>query len=131
MEKKQKGEQFQIIQGAGLPEKPTFPNMKLLFILTLTAGLNIGLGLVLLLEYLNTSFRSPEDIESYLNFSVIATLPKVYHEKDKRKRKLNQAFGVFSIILSCILLVVFAMLTFKGVDQTMELLTGFITTTTI
>jgi len=131
MEKKQQGEQFQIIQGASLPEKPTFPNMKLLFILTLAAGLNIGLGLVLLLEYLNTSFRSPEDIESYLNFSVIATLPKVYHEKDKRKQKLNQAFGVFSIILSCILLVVFAMLTFKGVDQTMELLTGFITTTTI
>lgn len=131
MEKKQKGEQFQIIQGASLPEKPTFPNMKLLFILTLAAGLNIGLGLLLLLEYLNTSFRSPEDIESYLNFSVIATLPKVYNEKDKRKQKLNKAFGVFSIILSCILLVVFAMLTFKGVDQTMELLTGFITTTTI
>jgi hypothetical protein len=128
MEKKQKGEQFQIIDPAALPQKPISPNMKVLFILTLAAGLNIGLGLIFLLEYLNTSFRNPEDVESYLDFSVLATLPIVYHEKDKRRQKLDLAFSIFSVMLSCVLLIVFAVLSLKGVDQTMELLNRFITT---
>ncbi len=128
MEKKQKGEQFQIIDPAALPQKPISPNMKVLFILTLAAGLNIGFGLVFLLEYLNTSFRNPEDVESYLDFSVLATLPIVYHEKDKRRQRLDLAFSIFSVMLSCALFIVFAVLSLKGVDQTMELLNRFITT---
>jgi len=128
MEKKQKGEQFQIIDPAALPQKPISPNMKVLFLLTLVAGPNIGLGLIFLLEYLNTSFRNPEDVESYLDFSVLATLPIVYHEKDKRRQKLDLAFSIFSVMLSCVLLIVFAVLSLKGVDQTMELLNRFITT---
>jgi len=128
MEKKQKGEQFQIIDPATLPEKPISPNMKMLFLLTLVAGPNIGLGLIFLLEYLNTSFRNPEDVESYLDLSVLATLPIVYHEKDKRKQRLSLVFSILSVMLSCVLLIAFAVLSLKGVDQTMELLNNFIIT---
>ena len=128
MEKKQKGEQFQIIDPATLPEKPISPNMKILFLLTLVAGPNIGLGLIFLLEYFNTSFRNPEDVESYLDLSVLATLPIVYHEKDKRKQRLSLVFSILSVMLSCVLLIAFAVLSLKGVDQTMELLNNFIIT---
>jgi len=93
----------------------------------LAAGLGIGCGLVFLLEHLNTSFRRPEDIESYLGLSVLATLPLICHEKDKQRQKVNQIFSILSIVLSLILLVTFATLTFNGVDQTMELLNSFIT----
>jgi polysaccharide chain length determinant protein (PEP-CTERM system associated) len=128
MEKKQKGEQFQIIDSATLPEKPISPNMKILFLLTLVAGPNIGLGLIFLMEYFNTSFRNPEDLESYLDLSVLATLPIVYHEKDKRKQRLSLVFSILSVMLSCVLLIAFAVLSLKGVDQTMELLNNFIIT---
>lgn len=128
MEKKQKGEQFQIIDPATLPEKPISPNMKILFLLTLVAGPNIGLGLIFLMEYFNTSFRNPEDLESYLDLSVLATLPIVYHEKDKRKQRLSLVFSILSVMLSCVLLIAFAVLSLKGVDQTMELLNNFIIT---
>ena len=128
MEKKQKGEKFQILDPARLPEKPVFPNMKMLFLLTLVAGPNIGFGLVFLLEYLDTSFRSPKDIESSLGFSVLATIPLIYDQKYKRRQRLNQIFSVVSIMLSFILLSAFAVLSFVGVDQTMELLNQFITT---
>jgi polysaccharide chain length determinant protein (PEP-CTERM system associated) len=128
MEKKQKGEQFQIIDSATLPEKPISPNMKMLFLLTLVAGPNIGLGLIFLMEYFNTSFRNPEDLESYLDLSVLATLPIVYHEKDKRKQRLSLVFSILSVMLSCVLLIAFAVLSLKGVDQTMELLNNFIIT---
>lgn len=128
MEKKQKGEKFQILDPAMLPEKPVFPNMKILFLLTLVAGPNIGLGLVFLLEYLDTSFRSPKDIESDLGFPVLATIPLIFDQKYRRRQRMNQAFSVVSIMLSFILLSAFAVLSFVGVDQTMELLNRFMTT---
>ena len=128
MEKKQKGEKFQILDPARIPEKPVFPNMKILFLLTLVAGPNIGLGLIFLLEYLDTSFRSPKDIESGLGFSVLATIPLIYDKKYKRRQRMNQVFSVVSIMFSFILLSAFAVLSFVGVDQTMELLNRFMTT---
>ena len=128
MEKKQKGEKFQILDPARLPEKPVFPNMKILFLLTLVAGPNIGLGLVFLLEYLDTSFRSPKDIESGLGFSVLATIPLIFDQKYKRRQRMNQVFSVVSIMVSFILLSAFAVLSFVGVDQIMELLNRIMTT---
>jgi hypothetical protein len=128
MDRKQKGERFQILEPARLPEKPVFPNMKMLFLLTLVAGPNIGLGLVFLMEYLDTSFRSPKDIESNLGFSVLATIPLIRDKKYIRRQRHNQIFSVVSIMLSFILLSAFAVLSFVGVDRTMELLNQFITT---
>jgi polysaccharide chain length determinant protein (PEP-CTERM system associated) len=128
MEKKQKGEKFQILDPARLPEKPVFPNMKILFLLTLVAGPNIGLGLVFLLEYLDTSFRSPKDIESNVGFPVLATIPIIFDQKYKRRQRMNQVFSVVSIMLSFILLSAFAVLSFVGVDQTIELLNQIMTT---
>jgi protein tyrosine kinase modulator len=128
MDKKQKGERFQVLDPAMVPEKPVFPNMKMLFLLTLVAAPNIGLGLIFLLEYLDTSFRSPKDIESYLGFSVLATVPIICDQKYKRNQRLNQAFSVVSIVFSFILLSAFAVLSFVGVEQTMELLNRFMKT---
>jgi protein tyrosine kinase modulator len=127
MEKKQKGEQFRIIDPARLPQKPVSPDMKKLFLMLVAAGFGIGGGIIFLLEYLNTSFRSAEDIESYLGFSVMATVPVIYHRKDKWRKKLNQAFSIFSIMISFFLFVAFAMISFKGVDQTMALVNKFLT----
>jgi protein tyrosine kinase modulator len=121
MEKKQKGEQFRIIDPARLPQKPVSPDMKKLFLILAAAGFGIGGGIIFLLEYFNTSFRSPEDIESYLGFTVMATVPVIYHRKDEWRKKLNQAFSILSIMISFFLFVVFAMISFKGVDLTMAL----------
>jgi hypothetical protein len=128
MEKKQKGEKFLILDPAKLPEKPVFPNIKMLFLLALVAGPNIGLGLVFLLEYLDTSFRSPKKIESDLGLSVVATIPLIYDKKYIRKQRLNQVFSVVSIMLFFIVFSAFAVLSFIGTDQTMELLNQFFTT---
>jgi polysaccharide chain length determinant protein (PEP-CTERM system associated) len=128
MDKKQKGERFQIIDPARLPEKPVFPNTKMLFLLALVVGPNIGLGLVFLLEYLDTSFRSPKDIESVLGFPVLATVPLIFDQKFIRKQRLNKVLSVVSIMFSFILLSAFAVLSFLGVDQTIELLNQIMTT---
>ena len=88
----------------------------------IASGLGLGGGLIFLLEYLNTSFRSSDDIESYLGFSVLASLPLICHPENKRKEKLNNVLSIFSITLSLVLLTAFAVLSFNGIDNTMELI---------
>ena len=127
MEKKQKGEQFRIIDSARLPEKPISPDMNKIFMLSLAAGLGIGGGLIFLLFYLDSSFQKPEDIEAFLGIPILTTLPKVYHPKDLKRQKIHFALSLFSIIVSFVLLAGFAVLTINGVAQTKELVQKLIT----
>ena len=128
LDKKQKGEKFQVLDPAMLPQKPIFPNLKILFLLTLVVGPNIGIALVFLLEYLDTSFRRPKDIESDLGFPVLATVPIIRDRKYKRRQRLNQIFSVASIVFSFMLLSAFGVLSFVGIDQTIALINQLITT---
>jgi polysaccharide chain length determinant protein (PEP-CTERM system associated) len=125
MEKKQKGEQFRILDSAKLPEKPVSPNMNKLFFLSLAAGLSIGAGLIFLLEYLNTSFATPKDIEDHLGCAVLAVVPEIYQPKDLKWQRLNHVLSIFAVMLSFALFVGFAVLTVKGVDQTILLMVRF------
>ena len=125
MEKKQKGEQFRILDPAKLPMKPVSPDMNKLLLLSLAAGLGIGAGLIFLLEYLDTSFTTPKDIESFLDCKVLAVVPEINQPKDIIWQRLNHVLSIFSIIISLALFVGFTVLTYKGVDQTMLLMSRF------
>jgi protein tyrosine kinase modulator len=126
MEKKQKGEQFRVIDPARLPKKIIKPDMNRLFVLTLAAGLAVGCGLVFLLEHFDTSFRRPEDIDSLLGVPVIAILPSVIHPEDIKMKRLNLFLSIFFSIIISFLLAGFAALTFKGVDKTLEFVRHFV-----
>lgn len=75
MEKKQKGEQFQILDPANLPLKPLRPNRLLIVLAGLALGLGGGVGLALLWDTLDTSFKQGEEINSLINVPLLATLP--------------------------------------------------------
>jgi polysaccharide chain length determinant protein (PEP-CTERM system associated) len=127
MERKQKGEQFRIIDKARLPEKPVSPDMKQLFLIVTIAGLAIGCGLVFFLDYLDTALRQPEEFEAELELPVIATIPRVLHPKDIRRQRLNFAFSFLSIMIAGVLFAGFAVLTvIKGVDPTLAFVRRFI-----
>ena len=126
MEKKQKGEQFRILDTARLPQKPISPDMMKLFVLFLGAGLGVGGGIIFLLEYLDTSFRKPEDLEELLDLPVLCTVPRLLHKKEKRMQLLNQTLSVISVGISFVLLAGFAILTFKGIDKTIAFVRRFV-----
>jgi polysaccharide chain length determinant protein (PEP-CTERM system associated) len=122
MEKKQKGEQFRILDPARLPQKPVAPNMQMLFLIFIGAGLGIGGGIVFLLEYLDTSFKKPEDIEETLNLNVLGAVPPILLPREVRAKRINLTLSAASVMVSLVLLAGFAVLTFKGVDQTLAFL---------
>jgi len=126
MEKKQKGEQFRIIDRARLPEKPINADMEKLFLLFIGAGLGIGGGIIFLLEYLDTSFRKPEDLENLLELPVLCMVPKLIYTREKRMGMFNQVFSIFFTGVSLALLAGFAVLTFKGVDRTIAFIRRFV-----
>jgi polysaccharide chain length determinant protein (PEP-CTERM system associated) len=78
MEKKQKGEQFQIVDPASLPLAPVAPNRPRLLIVGLLLGLGGGIGAAFLLDNHKGSFRSNEDLAGYgSGIPILAILPAV------------------------------------------------------
>ena len=116
LEKKQQGEQFRIIDPAKTPERPSEPDMKKLFMIFIAAGLGIGGGLVFLLEYLDSSFRKPDEIESHLGLPVLATVPVILHPRDVRMKRLNQVLSIFFIIVAFALMAGFTLVSLGGYD---------------
>lgn len=65
----------QVIQKPQLPERPVSPNKKLNIFIAFVLGLMVGVGVVLLLEYLDNTFKSREDLENTLDLPIIGTIP--------------------------------------------------------
>jgi uncharacterized protein involved in exopolysaccharide biosynthesis len=77
LEKRQKGEQFKIIDTAKIPEKPFTPDVLKILLISLFAGLSGGLALAFMREQLDRSFHDAADVELSLGIKVLATIPKI------------------------------------------------------
>jgi len=53
-------------------------------------GFLLGIGISMMIEYFDDSFRTISDVESYLNLPVLAAIPKFKH-RDKKKKKNNKS----------------------------------------
>ena len=91
LERKQKGEQFKILDPAVIPEKPIKPNRNKIFLIGCVLGLVLGLGLTWFRESLDQSFRRVPAVEDSLGIPVVATLPNLRKEKGEAE----PSFGIF------------------------------------
>jgi polysaccharide biosynthesis transport protein len=57
-------------------KSPVSPNVTLNLVLGAVVGLIFGIGIAFFLEYLDTSVKSLEDVERYLQVPVLAVIPK-------------------------------------------------------
>jgi len=126
LEKKQKMDQFRILDPARLPERPSEPDMVRLFLTVIAASLVIGGGLTFVLEYFDTSIRKPDDIEISIGLPILSTIPFIGQPEDMRKKRFNQIMSCFSILVSSILFILFYMLVFIGEERTVGLAKKFI-----
>jgi len=71
----------QILDKAQTPENPIKPNKKLNVAIAFFLGLMVSVGLVFILEYMDSTIKSQEDIEKYLEIPVLGIIPE--HEADE------------------------------------------------
>jgi polysaccharide chain length determinant protein (PEP-CTERM system associated) len=106
MERRQKGEQFQILEPAFPPPIPSSPNRRVILVIGLLLGLAAGGASALLLEMIDTSFRGSRDLGAILELPVLASIPRVLLETDRlriRRRRLVAgvaAFGLTMVVLT-------------------------------
>jgi polysaccharide chain length determinant protein (PEP-CTERM system associated) len=77
LERRQKGEQFRVIDPANLPVVPISPRRKVIILLGLLSGLAMGIGGVIGLDMLRPRFHTSQDISTVLGLPVLAVIPQV------------------------------------------------------
>lgn len=81
----------QVIDTATLPEKPIKPKKALNIVIAAILGLFAGTGLAFMLEYMNKTIRTDEDVKNYLDLPVLGKIPDF-----DSKEKTDHGTGWFS-----------------------------------
>ena len=66
---------IRIIDRAEVPKKPVRPKTKQNIILALFVGLSFGTGLAFLIELLDNTFKSPDEVKQYLDIPYLGAIP--------------------------------------------------------
>ncbi|MGB7218281.1 MAG: GNVR domain-containing protein [Vicinamibacterales bacterium] len=87
LERRNIGEQFKILDPAKVPERPFSPNRMLINLAGAGGGLFLGVLLVGLMEYRDSSFKSEDEVARLLNVRVLALVPLMVSDADRRARR--------------------------------------------
>lgn len=67
---------IQVMDGAKIPQKPIKPNRALNILAAFAMGLMASVGLSFVLEYMDSTVKTEDDINKYLGIPVIGIVPK-------------------------------------------------------
>jgi polysaccharide chain length determinant protein (PEP-CTERM system associated) len=91
LERRQIGEQFKILDPAREPEKPFSPNRMMLDAMGAVLGLILGLGFTALLEYLDSTLKTEDDVVQVLMLPVLALIPNMPSPAEVRLQQRRRA----------------------------------------
>jgi len=83
METEQQGEQMRVLQPAGLPDSPSFPNRLLFAGGGLGAGLALGIVIAIWLELRDKSIRTERDAAAAMDLPLLVSVPWVSDEVEE------------------------------------------------
>lgn len=119
LEKKQKGEQFRIVDVAKLPRIPVEPDLRKILLMTLVLGLGLGGGLAYLREMMDASFKTPDDAEHALKLPVLVSLSMRYSPSELRRQKWKKILSVTAVTLGFAAAALTIIITTKGLQRTL------------
>lgn len=100
LERRQIGEQFKLIDPARLPQRPISPDRARLNMMGAMAGLAIGLGLIALVEYRNTSFRTEDDVALSLALPVLAVIPAMIPRRERQRTRRRRLVAISASLVA-------------------------------
>lgn len=103
LERRQIGEQFKIVDGARMPERPVSPDRPRIIAFGAFVGLALGIAIVGLLEYRDSSIKTDDDVVTALSLPVLAMIPamvtKAEEHRARRRRRLIAAASLGCLVL--------------------------------
>ncbi len=107
MDIQDKSDTFRIVDPAILPNKPVSPDRVMIILMGLFAGIASGLGVVFLLDSMDKSIKSLDELKS-LNLPVLAVVPRIVTDSDKtHSRRTDRMVYSCSIVYLMVIGVVF------------------------
>ena len=106
VERRQLGEQFNILEPAFAATTPSSPNRVLIMLMGLVAGLAIGVSAAVLSEATDSSFRASRDVQTAFAIPVLAAIPKIVFESDRvatRRKLIGQLIAAGGIAFFCLM----------------------------
>jgi capsular exopolysaccharide synthesis family protein len=81
-----------ILDEATVPPYPIKPRTRLNLMIGAMMGLFLGLAAAFFLDYLDNTFRTPDDVEKHLGLSVLGVIPKLREEDTVNDRAIKEAY---------------------------------------
>jgi polysaccharide chain length determinant protein (PEP-CTERM system associated) len=107
LERRNIREQFKVLDPATIPERAYSPNRLLIDLGGALAGLVLGAGLTLFVEFTDTALKSEENVVRLLNVRVLGLVPTMLSTADRRRQRVRSAMlsvaGVLVIGTSALL----------------------------
>jgi len=98
MEIQDKTETFRIIDPAILPTEPVSPNRVLIILMGIVAGIAAGLGAVFLLDNIDNSVKTVDELKTFFTAPVLAVIPQIVTEEEAaRNDRMDRKIYAFSI----------------------------------
>jgi polysaccharide biosynthesis transport protein len=117
MEQRQKGEQFRVLDPAVPSAEPAAPQRLRLLAMALALSVGLAGGLVLLIEQLDTSFYTLDELRAFTPAPVLVSIPRLVTEDDRRRRRRRLQVAVVGVVLGAISLAASAHLVARNNDQ--------------
>jgi uncharacterized protein involved in exopolysaccharide biosynthesis len=98
---------YMIVQPASVPLSPISPNRKNMALLGLVLGIALGVSVIVLMELLDDSYKTVEQVQESLNILVLATIPRIDtpYTLKKKDRGFIYAGAVVCVILVAAILI--------------------------
>jgi uncharacterized protein involved in exopolysaccharide biosynthesis len=100
LEVRQKGERFEILDPAPVPDQPAGPNRFLISFGGLMLGLIGGVGLAIAIEMMDQSVRSEHEATQILGLPVLAGIPQLYTAAQLRSRRMK--FALVTVVTAAV-----------------------------
>jgi polysaccharide chain length determinant protein (PEP-CTERM system associated) len=129
LQRKNKGQQFRIVDFAKMPERPVSPNMVNLFFLFIAAGLGTGVGIVFIYDFFDQSVRKPEVLQARLSLPVLMVMPTMELTPSRGSRMmdwLNNGLSLLGALVSLGLFACLAAVTVLNLPRASEMIKGIL-----